>query len=45
MIVEAAIEPYMRCAALLIRASAKATPDTGAALPVRFADAAGKPSL
>jgi Thioesterase-like superfamily len=43
MIVEAAIEPYMRCTALLIRASEEAAPDTSAALPVRLADAAGKP--
>ena len=43
MIVEAAIEPYVRCTALLIRASEKAAPDNGASPPVRLEGAESKP--
>lgn len=47
MVVEAAIEPYMRCTALLIRTAENAAPDNpapddGAAMP-RLAAAEGKP--
>jgi hypothetical protein len=43
MVVEAAIEPYMRCAALLIRAAENAAPDNGAPAPPRLAAAESKP--
>jgi hypothetical protein len=43
MVVEAAIEPYMRCTALLIRTSEKAAPDIPAGSPPNLADAEVKP--
>jgi hypothetical protein len=43
MVVEAAIEPYMRCTALLIRTSQQAAPASCAGLPPSFADATVKP--
>lgn len=43
MVVEAAIEPYMRCTALLIRTVDKAAPDSYATSPPSFADAESKP--
>jgi hypothetical protein len=42
-IVQAAIEPYMRCTALLIRAADKAAPEVAAEPPPSFADAVVKP--
>lgn len=42
-VVEAAIEPYVRCTALLIRAAENAAPATGATSPPPFADAVAKP--
>jgi Acyl-CoA thioesterase C-terminal domain len=42
-IVEAAIEPYMRCTALLIRTADKGAPVVAAAAPPSFADAVAKP--
>ncbi|GAA4673019.1 thioesterase family protein [Phytohabitans rumicis] len=43
MVVEAAIEPYMRCTALLIRTAANAAPAIGASAPPPLADAEAKP--
>lgn len=43
MLVEAAIEPYMRCAALLIRTAPQVAPDTGVNPPPNFTDAEAKP--
>jgi len=43
MVVEAAIEPYMRCAALLIRTTEQVAPDTDTGLPPSLADAEAKP--
>jgi Acyl-CoA thioesterase C-terminal domain len=42
-VIEAAIPPYMRCTALLIRASQDTTPNTEPAAPPSFADAEAKP--
>jgi hypothetical protein len=42
-VVEAAIEPYMRCTALLIRTAEDAAPQTGAAPSVRLEAAEEKP--
>ena len=43
MVVQAAIEPYMRCTALLIRASERVAPDIGTNTPIQFQGAASKP--
>lgn len=43
MVVHAAIEPYMRCTALLIRASPRMAPDIGTTAPLRLGDAVSKP--
>jgi hypothetical protein len=43
MVVAAAIEPYMRCTALLIRAADNAAPDIGATPPPDFDGAASRP--
>jgi hypothetical protein len=43
MVVQAAIEPYMRCTALLIRASAELAPDVDAGQRLRLDDAVSKP--
>jgi hypothetical protein len=43
MVVEAAIEPYMRCTALLIRTSEHAAPDVGQSTPPGFDGALAKP--
>lgn len=43
MVVEAAMEPYMRCTALLIRTSQQAAPDVGTNAPLRLDDAEVKP--
>src|SRR6266511_1101974 len=43
MLVEAAIEPYMRCRALLIRTAEKAAPDIGAGPPPPFEGAEPRP--
>jgi|SRR5829696_2300632 len=43
MVVHAAIEPYMRCTALLIRASPDVAPDVDTASPLRLGDAVSKP--
>jgi hypothetical protein len=42
-VVTAAIEPFMRCTALLIRASDSAAPERGASPPPDFADATEQP--
>lgn len=43
MVVQAAIEPYMRCTALLIRTAERATPDTPTIPPPPLAEAEPKP--
>ena len=43
MVVEAAIEPYIRCTALLIRTLEQAAPQIGAEPPPSFGDAVSKP--
>lgn len=43
MVVQAAIEPYIRCTALLIRTSEQVAPDTGTNTPLRLRDAVSKP--
>jgi hypothetical protein len=43
MVVQAAIEPYLRCTALLIRASAELAPDVGTGERLRLDDAVSKP--
>src|SRR5215207_3811772 len=43
MVVQAAIEPYMRCTALLIRASDELAPQVTTADPLRLEDAVSKP--
>jgi hypothetical protein len=42
VVVQAAIEPYMRCTALLIRAAEEAAPNIGSASSVRLEDAQSK---
>lgn len=43
MVVQAALEPYMRCTALLIRASQQVAPDLGTNAPLRLYEAVSKP--
>lgn len=43
MVVQAAIEPYMRCTALLIRTSSEVAPQVTTADPLRLEDAVSKP--
>lgn len=43
MVVEAAVEPYMRCTALLIRTSEKAAPDSGPIAPPGLDAAVAEP--
>ena len=43
MVVQAAIEPYLRCTALLIRTSQQVAPDIGTNSPLRLRDAVSKP--
>lgn len=43
MVVEAAIAPYMRCTALLLRTSPQAAPDVGTQAPPHWRRAEGKP--
>jgi hypothetical protein len=43
MVVQAAIEPYMRCTALLIRASRQVAPDIGTNTPLQLREAVSKP--
>jgi Thioesterase-like superfamily len=43
MVIEAAVEPFMSCRALLIRTSEKAAPDIGTPVPFRLEGAESKP--
>jgi hypothetical protein len=43
MVVQAAMEPYMRCTALFIRASEQVAPDIDTNTPVRLREAVSKP--